>query len=397
MQNKHSVFKKIIQITLLVAILSISLFAQNRSRISGTVLDAETGQPLYGANVLIPELEMGAATNEDGQYIIINIPVGTYKVQARMMGYETLILTDVMVSANRMAKADFELNTTVIEGQTVEVTAKRHILHKEVSSTQMVVNDNQIQDASGIREINAFLTKLPGVSEENGFLTIRGGSADQTGMMVNGLSYMNATTGNAETSLPMSAIEQVSLMSGGYNAEYGNFRSGLINVTTKSGTKDGYHGTASYSMDQPHIRRFGGSFYDKNCAAISDYIDPEQSMDMWIKAANNFNLAQPEIPATATDYFYLANWMHMTIPDYDGLASLSDSMKSAIGYYELSDEKKKAFKDHHMEEEFSDWNFDAGFGGPLPFLSKKLGDATFYISHNSKERHFIQPDRKSVV
>jgi len=396
MQYKQSVFKKIIKITLLVSILSVSLFAQNRSRISGTVRDASTGNPLYGANVIIPQLGMGAATNEEGQFMVINVPVGTYKVQARMIGYETLILTEVMVSANRMTRVEFDLKQTVIEGQAVEVTAKRHILHKEVSSTQMVVSDNQIQDASGIREINAFLTKLPGVSEENGFLTIRGGSADQTGMMVNGLSYMNAANGNAETSLPMSAIEQVSLLSGGYNAEYGNFRSGLINVTTKSGTKDGYHGTASYSMDQPHIRRFGGSFYDKDCAAISDYVDPEKSMDMWIRAANNFNIAEPEVPATATDYFYLANWMHMTIPDYKGLAGLSDSMKSVIGYYELTDEQKKAFKKHHMEEEYSDWNFDGGFGGPLPFISKKLGDATFYISHNSKERHYIQPiSRKS--
>lgn len=371
-------------------------FAQTRSRISGVVRDAKAGKPLVGVNVIIEGTELGAATDENGQYIIINVPVGTYRVRASMIGYETMVMKDVLVSAERVTKLDFNLVQTVIEGSVVEVTATRHVLHKEVSSTQMVVTTEQMQDASGIREINAFLSKMPGVSEENGYLTIRGGSADQTGMMVNGISYMNAAAGNAETSIPMSAIEQVSLLSGGYNAEYGNFRSGLINVTTKSGTKDGYHGTVSYSRDQPHIRRFGGSFYDKSSPTVAPYIDPEQCMDMWIKAANNFNLSNPRYPANATDYFYLANWMHMTIPDYEGLAALSDSMKEVIGYYELTDEQKKAFRDHHMKEEYSDWNLDGGFGGPLPFVGKALGDATFYLSHNSKERHYIQPvSRKS--
>jgi outer membrane cobalamin receptor len=70
---------------------------------------------------------------------------------------------------------------------------------------------------------------------ENGFISIRGGSADQTGTFVNGISYTNAAVGNAETSIPLSAIDQVSVLSGGFNAEYGNFRSGLINITTKTG------------------------------------------------------------------------------------------------------------------------------------------------------------------
>ena len=65
------------------------------------------------------------------------------------------------------------------------------------------------------------------MSSTNGFLEIRGGSADQTGTFINGLGYNNAAVGNAETIVPLSAIDQVSLLSGGFNAEYGNFRSGF--------------------------------------------------------------------------------------------------------------------------------------------------------------------------
>ncbi|MDZ7722642.1 MAG: Plug domain-containing protein [candidate division KSB1 bacterium] len=280
-------------------------------------------------------------------------------------------------------------------------------LHKEVSNTQLVISDVQLQDATGIREINSFLTKLPGVSEQNGYLSIRGGSADQTGMMVNGLAYNNAAVGNAETSIPLSAIEQVSLLSGGYNAEYGNFRSGLINVTTKSGNKDGYHGTFSYSRNTDHLRRFGPSFYDPHSPALRPFLDPDVafvgtrdawaddpylqeqhlSFSGWNLAAQIYNMGkEPEDHATPLDYYLLGTWMHMAEPDYEGLAEQG---------YTVSEEHKRLFAEHQRQEGGVDWNFDGGFGGPLPLIGKYIGDATFYISNNSRERNYIMPVTRS--
>ncbi len=265
-------------IVLLSFLISSQASAQTRSRIAGTVKDAETGQPLFGVNVMLQDTYLGATTDADGRFMIINVPVGSYKIRASMMGYGVQVMTNVMVSADRITTLNFALKPTVLEGEEVVVTAQRDELHKEVSNTQLVVSDIQLQDATGVREINAFLQKMPGVSEDNGFLTIRGGSADQTGTMVNGLSYNNAAVGNAETSIPISAIDQVSLLSGGYNAEYGNFRSGLINVTTKSGYKDSYHGTFTFSADQSHQRRFGDSFYDPHNPVLAPYLDPEVAL-----------------------------------------------------------------------------------------------------------------------
>lgn len=407
---RHRFFSfKAIRFVCVLLPLSVSfhLNAQVRSRIVGTVKDAETGEALMGTNVVLRDTYLGAATDQNGRFIIINVPVGTYEVMASMMGYSPQIMTDVMVSADRITTVNFSLRSKVIEGETIVVMAQRDELHKEVSNTQLVVRDVQLQDATGIREINAFLTKLPGVSEDNGYLSIRGGSADQTGMMVNGMSYVNAAVGNAETSIPLSAIEQVSLLSGGYNAEYGNFRSGLINVSTKSGSKSSYHGTFSFSKNQAHIRRFGDSFYDPRNHALRSYLDPavafvgteeawaddpymrEQYPRFigWNKAADNYNIGKPpEEHATPLDYYLLACWMHMAIPDYEGLARLG---------YTVSDEQKRLFESHHMVEEGSDLNFDGGFGGPLPLLSHALGQATFYISHNAKKQHYIMPVTRS--
>ncbi|MBN2011241.1 carboxypeptidase-like regulatory domain-containing protein [candidate division KSB1 bacterium] len=385
---------------------STMLFGQTRSRIAGTVKDVSTGDPLPGANVSVSGTALGAACDVDGNFIIVNAPVGTYELRVTMMGYETKVLKNVMVSLDRITRLNIELSTTILSGNEVVVVAERDELHKEVSNTQMVVSDAQLTEATGIRQINAFLTKLPGVSEDNGYLTIRGGSADQTGMMVNGLSYTNLGNGSAETSIPLSAIEQVSLLSGGYDAEYGNFRSGLINITTKSGTKDGYHGTFSYSRDNSHMRRFGDSFYSTNNPYLMSYLDPsiafigtnaawegrddidylkEQHPTFmgWNRAAEIYNFGkEPEDQATPLDYYLLACWMFMTEPDYAGLKEQG---------YTVSEAQQKLFADHAMKEDGSDWNFDGGFGGPLPFIGKALGDATFYISNNSKEQHYVMP------
>ena len=387
----------------ILLIVSADNFAQNRSRIMGTVKDAKTGEALVGTNVIIEGLNLGAASDIDGNYFIINVPVGTYNLKVSMIGYKTQIITGVIVSVDRVTQQDIELEPTVIESQAVVVTAKRDELHKEVSSTQLMVTSSEIVNSSGIRAVNTFLEKLPGVGEnDNGYLTIRGGSADQTGTFVNGLSFNNASNGNTETSIPLSAIEQVSLMSGGYNAEYGNFRSGLINITTKSGTKDGYHGTINLSSDQSHMRRFGQSYYDPHNDFLVSYLDPAVAFQGTASAWADDPYMQQQHPAfigydnevkqrtiTASwptakplDLYLLSAWMFRAIPDYKGLEKLG---------YSVPQYQQKLFADRAGKENYSDQNIDMGFGGPVPFISQSLGDATFYISNNTKKQHYTMP------
>jgi outer membrane receptor protein involved in Fe transport len=379
--------------------------AQTKSRIVGTVKDDQTGEALIGANILVVGTKLGAVTDIDGKYYIINVPVGTYQIQASMLGYGKKTVADLIVSADRVSEVNFALLPQTIGVGEVIVTAERNALHKEVSNTQLVATSDQIANSVGVREINAFLEKQPGVTRENGFLTIRGGSADQTGTMVNGLSYNNAANGNAETTIPMSAIEQVSLLSGGYNAEYGNFRSGLINVVTKSGTKDQYHATVSMSRNIAHQKRFGPAFSDPKGPLLAPYLDADVafvgtaagwagdsvklrqhqgfSFPGWTSLASQYNQGKAaKDQVTPMDLYLFAAWMHCAVPDYEGLAKLG---------YTVSDQQKKLFAEHMYNEEGSDSNIDFGFGGPIPFISSELGDATFYLSHNSRETFYIMP------
>jgi len=366
-------------------------FAQTRSKISGKVTDAQTGEELLGVNVILSGTNFGAASDMNGKFFIINVPVGTYEVKASMIGYNTQTYIDVLVSADRVTNLDFQLSSTVLEEEEVVVVAQRNVLYKEVSSTQLVVTEDQINNTAGIRDINAFLEKQPGVTSTNGFLEIRGSSADQTGTFINGLGYNNAAVGNTETIVPLSAIDQVSLLSGGFNAEYGNFRSGLINVTTKSGTLDGYHGSIDVSRNTEHIKRFGPLLSDPFGPELAPYLDAriafqgntEIGWTGWNELTETFNLGRDSSDmATPLDYYLLGAWMHMAIPDYEGLAELG---------YEVTEEQKKLFEEHARDEDGIDYNIDLGFGGPLPFLSEVLGGATFFISHNTKENYYVVP------
>ena len=387
---KMSRLKFLIRILVLILFLNGLLSAQTRSKIEGTVVDAETGEKLFGANVVLVGTTLGAATDINGKYIIINVPVGEFEVRASMIGYSPQKFVNVIVSADRVTNLDFKLSSSVLQQEEVVVVAERNTLHKEVSSTQLVVTEDQINNTAGIRDINAFLEKQPGVSTENGFLEIRGGSADQTGTFINGMSYNNAAVGNAETIIPLSAIDQVSLVSGGYNAEYGNFRSGLINVTTKSGSKDGYHGSISISRNNEHLKRFGPLLSDPFGPELAPYLDASIAFEGnpnfiggWDALTETFNEGkEPKDQATPLDYYLLGAWMQMAIPDYEGLAKLG---------YTVSDEQKKLFEEHARKEEGIDYNIDGGFGGPIPFIGKYLGDATFFISHNTKENYYIVP------
>lgn len=389
---------------ILVLILPRMTVAQTTGKISGVIKDTETGEPLRGANVILVGTYKGAATDVNGRYFILNVPVGRYDVQATMMGYTTVKKTEVLVSLDRITTLNFELLGTVIQGEEVFVVAKREILHKEVSNSQQVITQAQLLEAACVRSISDFLSKQAGVTDEV-HLGIRGGSPDQTGAVINGLTFVDAALGKAQATIPLSAVEQVSVITGGFNAEYGNYRSGLINVVTKSGWNNAYHGQINFSMNTGEQKRFGKSAYDPNNWLLRQYFDPsaafigtkeawadddylrEQSRTFhgWNKVAERYNRrASEDLQVTPLDLYLSAAWMFQTVPDFDALSEEG---------YSVSDDLQKALRDHANPGEGagSDMLFDGGFGGPVPVIGEVLGNATFFISNQTTKQYYVQP------
>ncbi|MBD3275511.1 MAG: TonB-dependent receptor [Candidatus Marinimicrobia bacterium] len=393
----------IIILSVVMVCLNTSLFAQETGKIQGVVEDAETGQPLPGVNVYIEGTELGAATDSEGRYFIINIPVGTYEITASMIGYAQLTKTDVLVQIDRTSNVSFSLTTSAIEGEQVTVVAERDILHKETSNTQQVLTSEQVIQAPATRSVEDFVSKQVGVS---GNLGIRGSSSDQTGTIVNGFTFVNQRLGTPDATLPLSAIEQISVVTGGFNAEHGNFRSGLVNITTKTGNVENYTGRIDYSQNIPHMKRFGPSLFDVSNYYIRPELDPNvafvgtneawaddpylqgqySSFAGWNSLAEQYNDGKdPAEQVEPIDLYLWDAWMHQVNPPWEALLD-------AVGYTP-TDEISDMMAEHARTPEGSnsDWNVDFGFGGPLPFVSGFLGDATFYLSNNTSEYYYAQP------
>jgi outer membrane receptor protein involved in Fe transport len=420
----------------LILFLFISLsdvFAQGK--IVGHVKSKTSGEALIGVSVVLLNTHTGAATDIEGDYIIINVPVGSYSVQASMIGASKITKTGVVVSDGQTSKVDFELEETALVNQEMIVTARQDILHKEISSSQIVIDNQQIKEAAGTRTLQDFLNTQAGITGAN-YLEIRGGKPQETGTVVNGLTFVDARVGKAEAFIPTSAVEQVSLKAGGMSAEYGEFRSGMVNVTTKSGSNDGYHGSFSFQQSPGHLKRFGKSIYDPSNNYLRPHLDPDiafigvtnavtqgiiTAYDAQQFAYNTsftgfITAAKSSIPSnwsqslaagitagryaagttiTPVNLYLYDAWMHMITPDWDKLNAAITRLNSQgqnVGSTITDQNLMNLFSNHSRKEgKYGDFNFDGGFGGPVPIIGSGLGNATFYLSNVTNRYSYLEP------
>ncbi len=232
------------------------LSAQTTGKIAGRVVDAVSGEPLPGANVLLEGSAMGAAAAADGSFYILNVPPGTYTVRVQMMGYETMVLTDARVSVNRTFEITARLKPTVIEGAEVVVTAEKIQVKKDQTSSVRNVSssDMALLPVEGLGEV---INLQAGVV--NGHF--RGGRNTEVTYMVDGMQVDKGFYGTSgAVSIEKEAVQDLEVITGTFNAEYGRAMSGVVNIITKDGGNT-LHGAASGSLANyytPHTDVFPG-------------------------------------------------------------------------------------------------------------------------------------------
>ncbi len=232
-----------------------SLYAGTTGKVAGRVIDRETKEPLVGVDVVIEGTSMGAATGRDGSYFIINVPVGVYSVTATMIGFEPVTKSGVMVSADLTSSIDFAVKSTVIPLKGVTVTAERPLIRRDATSTTHLVGGEEIinQPIRTFQEVVAqqsgVVNSAGGASGATSGLHLRGGRADEVAYMVDGMSIKDPITGQAGAIVSTAAIEEMAVVTGGFNAEYGQAMSGVVNVVTKETRR--FEGLARYQTDMP--------------------------------------------------------------------------------------------------------------------------------------------------
>ncbi len=258
-------FKRLFSILLLIG-LSTLLFGQ-AGKISGVIKDSETGEPLPGVNVVLEETLLGAATDVDGFFVILNVPPGTYTVSISYIGYQDKKIENVRVVSDITKRLTIELTPTTVElDSAIVVTAEKPFFEESATNTVRVLDSEEIERVP-VKGINSIVSLNAGVVSTDGSggvtgnatINVRGGRATETLVVVDGvplndpLGFGTATIGtrggNVSSgvlgSIPDAAIEQVSSQLGGFSAKYGSAQSAVINITTKSGASK-YFGQLEY-------------------------------------------------------------------------------------------------------------------------------------------------------
>ncbi|MFP4459352.1 MAG: TonB-dependent receptor domain-containing protein [Candidatus Zixiibacteriota bacterium] len=244
--------KRIALIATLFVIIG-TMQASNYGKIAGTVTDAETGEPLISANVSLFDsdgnyLSKGAATDWDGNYFILQIKPGVYSLRFTFVGYDTMFVDEVRVSTDRTTTIDVELNPEVGSTEVIRVTAAREKIEKDVTTTTQYTTTDDI-DKMPVTSVEAVLARKVGVVSHDGQLHYRGGRSNEVAHYVDGMPVKDQATGGQALSVSTNAVQEVSVQTGTFQAEYGGAMSAIVNVVTKEGNTNKNSGSVTFSTD----------------------------------------------------------------------------------------------------------------------------------------------------
>ena len=229
---------------LFLLILPVCVWAGTTGKIVGTIQDKETGETMPGVAVTIEGTKLGAMTDPDGEYMILNVPGGTHTLRASMIGYNRTVVQNVLVRPDLTTEINVSLEPTVLEmAETIVVEAERPLIETNVTTSRTLVSAEDLANRP-VDTIQGAVAQSAGATQDFRGVSFRGGRTNtgETVYMVDGISLQNplgpvSGAGNdaLATQVPEFSVEGMEIMRGSYPAEYGNAQSAIINVLTKAG------------------------------------------------------------------------------------------------------------------------------------------------------------------
>ncbi|MBU2493165.1 MAG: TonB-dependent receptor [Bacteroidetes bacterium] len=239
-----------LKILLVLLIPAVNIFAGTTGKLVGRITDKATGDPLPFVNVIIMGTSLGAATDLDGYYSILNVSPGTYTLKASAIGYNSVTMENVKVSIDLTTTINFELSDTSIQlGQEVVIVATKPLIQKDLTSSTSIVGDDMISELP-ITEISDVLQLQAGVVvSQGGGLHLRGGRSGQVTYQIDGVPVTDSYDGSTVVDVNSSSVQELQVISGAFNAEYGQALSGVINLVTKDGSNEFKGSVQAYAGD----------------------------------------------------------------------------------------------------------------------------------------------------
>ncbi len=259
--------------------------AGTTGKIAGRITDAETGEGLIGAAVQVDGSTLGAAADVDGNYFILNVPPGPCTVRVSSLGYTSRVFQGVQVSSDQTALIDAALSPESVMGQEVTVVAERPLIQQDRTFAVAHVGTDEIA-ALPVISLDQVVEKQAGVVDGH----FRGGRSGEVLYLVDGVSVTDAYDNSHGTKVDESSVQELQVISGTFNAEYGQVLSGVVNIATKDGNDD-YHAT------------FSSEFGDYVTSRTDRYINIDHYSPL---AIQDYRLSfEGPVPRTNNLFFYL--------------------------------------------------------------------------------------------
>jgi outer membrane receptor protein involved in Fe transport len=406
LQGGKGLFVKLairLTVMMLVLLVAISAQAATTGKIAGKITDKESGEPLPGVSVLIVGTTVGAATNVQGEYFIINVPPGNYSLRATLVGYRPVEAKNVQVSVDLTTSQDFQLSSQAVEMGTVTVEAVKPLIEKDLTSSRTTISPTQLTDSPINGIVNVANLTAGAVSGH-----FRGGREDQGEVvyMLDGVNLSNpigetrvgrnpgsGSTTALATYIPNEAIAEAEVLTGGFGAEYPNVQSAVVNIVTKSGGDKFTGKLKSKSSPEVLVRRTfnmtnvfhipvidaNGDTTIRNISMTSPKVDSKNRSDDYNFRQHEFSFGGP-IPISSVDIpgkmSFFASGIYAYNRSYQDMRAWTrDQTLMGKLTYEFSASKKLTFTGLSSKGSSLGWDRER-------LLTLTWGEPTYYHKYN---------------
>jgi outer membrane receptor protein involved in Fe transport len=284
--------RKVLVSLLLLVLFPALIFAGTTGKLRGKVTDRESGEPLVGATVAVVGTTLGASTDINGEYIILNVPVGLLSVKGSYVGYTPFTVSNVRVSADLTTEVNLLLQSEGVQVPTVEIVSERPLIQKNATNAISFATAQDIQNLP-TRGFANLVSLSPGVVNLGGTIYVRGGRQDEVGYFVEGIQVRDPLFGGNDLGIINDAIEEIQVQSGGYTAEYGGANSGIVITSLKTGGEK-YRFSAEAITDSwanNGVRKAGAYSYgySEYVATLSGPVPGADRLRFYLAGNNIFN------------------------------------------------------------------------------------------------------------
>ena len=364
--------RKIFALFLLLAACTLPAFAQQTGTVKGFVYERASGEPVIYTNVFLIGTPYGVQTDVNGYFSLTGVPVGDYTLATTQIGYDTA-RTEITLGSSVILTKKLFLRRSGITLSDITVSGRKQERRTLVNVGVTTVTPREMKllpSAGGEPDIAQFLQVTPGViftGDQGGQLYIRGGAPSQTGILLDGVTIYNPFhTIGLYSVFETDAIRSVDIQTAGFNAQYGNRTSAILDIHTKDGNKNRISGKLSASPIMARAMLEGPISKAKNddgssttfLLSIKHSYLGETSKGLYGGLGDPFNNG---LPYNFTDIY--------------GKVSFNGGNGSKLNLFGFNFDDKAKFLRPHTDIPVADFNWRAT-GGGATFIVSPAGSST---------------------